>query len=163
MGHARSPFRDFESFLRIVIGLDEDAVQLILNQLKSYFVPYKISPGIYTIKDFSEAVLTKSDHEGTIQNGYYDISMKTKLTLPCFGLTFGTLKFGERSLLKFSLGFTPFWDYKPTNAVRADSPEVYTSGKILNSSTKTKNCPNCNGIEGSVVNGLREPILFSFV
>ena len=24
MGYARSPFRDFESYLRIVVGLDED-------------------------------------------------------------------------------------------------------------------------------------------
>ena len=32
MGYARSPFRDFESYLAIVIGLDEDDIQLILKQ-----------------------------------------------------------------------------------------------------------------------------------
>ena len=31
MGNARSPFRDFESYLRIVIGLEEDNIRLILN------------------------------------------------------------------------------------------------------------------------------------
>ena len=29
MGYARSPFRDFESYFRIVVGLDEDDIQLI--------------------------------------------------------------------------------------------------------------------------------------
>ena len=32
MGYARSPFRDFESYLRIVVGSDEDDIRLILKQ-----------------------------------------------------------------------------------------------------------------------------------
>ena len=32
MGYARSPIRDFESYFRIVVGLDEDDIQLILKQ-----------------------------------------------------------------------------------------------------------------------------------
>ena len=32
MGYARSPFRDFESYLRIVVGLEENDIQLILKQ-----------------------------------------------------------------------------------------------------------------------------------
>ena len=31
-GYARSPIRDFESYLRIVIGLDEDDIQLFSKQ-----------------------------------------------------------------------------------------------------------------------------------
>ena len=31
-GYARSPVRDFESYLRIIVGLDEDDIQLILKQ-----------------------------------------------------------------------------------------------------------------------------------
>ena len=38
MGYARSPFRDFESYLRIVVSLDEDDIQLILRQYNSNFV-----------------------------------------------------------------------------------------------------------------------------
>ena len=59
--------------------------------------------------------------------------------------------------------FTPFWDYKPTNAIHADSPGVYTSYKILNLSTRNKIHIKCDVIDGSVVNGLRHPILFTFV
>ena len=46
MGYARSPFRDYESYLRIVIGLNEDNIQLILKQYKSNFVTFEIPPGI---------------------------------------------------------------------------------------------------------------------
>ena len=37
-GYARSPFSDFESSLRIEVGLDEEDVQLILRQSNSNFV-----------------------------------------------------------------------------------------------------------------------------
>ena len=37
MGYARSPFRDFESYHRIVAGLDEDNIQLVLKQLAFKF------------------------------------------------------------------------------------------------------------------------------
>ena len=51
MGYARSPFRDFESYRRIVVGLDDDDCQLNLKQHNSNFVTYESSPGIYSIKD----------------------------------------------------------------------------------------------------------------
>ena len=34
MGYGRSLFRDFESYLRIVIGLDEDCIQLISKKMQ---------------------------------------------------------------------------------------------------------------------------------
>ena len=61
------------------------------------------------------------------------------------------------------MGFTPYSDYKPTNAVHADSLGVYNSEKKLNLSTINKIPLKCDVIDGSVVNGIREPILFSFV
>ena len=56
MGYARSPFRNFESYRRIVVRLDEKNVQLILKQYNAKIVTKKLEPGIYTIKDFSEAL-----------------------------------------------------------------------------------------------------------
>ena len=58
---------------------------------------------------------------------------------------------------KTLLNFTPFWVYKRTNAIHADSPCVYTSDKILNLSTLVKIHLKCVGIDGGVVNGLRQP------
>ena len=49
------------------------------------------------------------------------------------------------------LGFTSGWDYKHHNE--------YTSQKIVNLSSTNKIHLKCDVIDGSVVNGLRQPIL----
>ena len=95
MVYSRSPFRDFEWYLRIVVGLDEDIIQLILKQYNAKFVIYELDPGIYTIEDISKAVYPLGDHEGTIQIEYDDLNKKTKPILTRFGSTFGTLRFDE--------------------------------------------------------------------
>ena len=64
-----------------------------LKQYKLNFVIYDITPGIYKIKDFSEAVYTMGDHEGSIQIEYDVVSMKTKLTFKHIG----TLRFDKKS------------------------------------------------------------------
>ena len=104
MGYARSPSRDFETYLRIVVDSDEDDIQLILKQHNSNFVNYGISPGIYTIKDIPEAVYTEGDHEKTLQIEYDDIRMKAKLIFTRFVGTFDTLRFNEKSFFN-TLGF----------------------------------------------------------
>ena len=164
MGYARSPFRDFESYLRIVIGLEEDNNQLILKQYNENFVTSELDPGNYTIEDLQEAVYPFGDHEGTSQNKYDDLNKKVKLILTRFGSTFGTLRFDKKSFFHTLLGFTPYWDYKPTNEIHADSAGVYTSDKIiLNLNTINKIHLNCDCIDGSIQDGVRQPILFSFV
>ena len=47
------------------------------------------------------------DHEGNLKIEYDDISMKTKLISTCFGGTFGTLGFDEKSFFNTLVGFTP--------------------------------------------------------
>ena len=69
----------------------------------------------------------------------------------------------KNRFLKTLLGFTPYWDYKPTNAVPSDSSGKNTSDKIFNLITKSKTHLKCNVIDGSIVSGLRQPILFSFI
>ena len=53
------------------------------------------------------------------------------------------------------LGFTQGGDYKHYNK--------YISEKIVNLSNTNKIHLKCDAINGSVVNGLRQPILYSFV
>ena len=163
MQYARSPFWDFENYLRIGVGLDEEDNKLIWKQYNSNFVTYDFLLGIYTIKDLSESVYTIGAHEGTLQIDYDDISMRTKLILYRFEGTFGTLRLYETSFFITLLGFTPFWDYTPTKAIHAESPGVYTSGKILYLGTKGKIHLKRDCINGSSVSGIRESILFSFV
>ena len=47
--------------------------------------------------------------------------------------------------------------------MHANSPGVYTSDKNSNLSKIDTIHSNCDVIDGSVVNNLRQPILFSFV
>ena len=154
-GYANSSFRDFESYLRIFVGLEEDDIQWILKQYNEKFVTYELDHGNYTIEDIQKAVYFLGDHEGTLQIEYNDLNKKVKLILTRFGETFGTLRFDEKSFFHTLLGFTPYWDYKPG---------VYTSNKIiLNLNTINKIHLKCDIIDGSIQDGVRQPILFSFV
>ena len=108
MGYTRSPFRDFESYLRIVIGLEEDDIRLISKQYNEKFVTYELEPGNYTIEDLQEVVFPLGDHEGTLQIEYDGLNKKVKLILSRFGSTFGTLRFDEKSFFDTILGFAPY-------------------------------------------------------
>ena len=84
LGYARSPFRDFESYLRNVVGLDEDDIQLISKRYKSNFFTYEKVPGFFSIEDLPKVVYTMGHNAGTQKNDYDGITMKTKLTLTGF-------------------------------------------------------------------------------
>ena len=159
LNYPRSQIRDFESYLRIRVGLDEEDIQLILKEYNSHFITYELGPGIYTIQDFSDAVHTFSGHSDIIEIEYDDISMKIKIILKykdlrgIFGL--GTLRFDKKSFFHTLLSHDPYWDYK--------SPSVFTSDKILNLSTVNKIHLKCDVVDGSLVDCIRKPILYSFV
>ena len=65
------------------------------------------------------------------------------------------IKFDEKSFFNTVLGFTSDWDYKHYNE--------YISQKIVNLSTTNKIHLKCDVIDGSVVTGWRQPILYSFL
>ena len=159
LAYAKSPFQDFETHLRIVVRLDEEDIQVILKEYNSHFITYELPPGIYSIQDILDTINTFSGHMESIQIEYDDISMKSKIILKYIDeqdlLIFGTLRFDKRSFFHTLLGFIPYWDYK--------SPGVYNSDKILNLNTTNKIHLKCDVIDGSVVNGIRQPILYSFV
>ena len=73
------------------------------------------------------------------------------------------MRFDEKSFLNTFLGFTLYWDSKPTIAIHADSPGLYTSDKILILITIDKFLLKTDVIDGSIVNCSRQAILFSFV
>ena len=158
-GYTRSRLRDFEIYLRIVIGLDEKDIQLTLKEYNSHFITYELPPGIYSIQDISDSIYSFSVNNESIQAEYDDISMKTKIILNYIGerkmFVLGTLRFDRTSFFHTLLGFTPYWDYKPSN--------VYTSDKILNLNTVNKIHLKCDIIHGSVVDAVRQPIIYSFV
>ena len=69
--------------------------------------------------------------------------MKTKIILKFQNngkvmFRLGTLRFDDRSFVHTLLGFTPYWDYKPTNSNHTAIPGVYTSDKFSKLSTTNK-------------------------
>ena len=152
-----SVFQDFESFLRTQIDLIEDDVKLVLDEYNSSFITYELEPGIYSYRDISEALFyilqseyPSSDSEILIRLD--DVTRKTKLIVN-EGII--AIRFDEKSFFSTILGFTSGWDYKHYNQ--------YLSQKIVNLNSTNKIHLKCDAIDGSVVNGFRQPILYSFV
>ena len=155
--YTRSVFQDFESFLRTQIDLVEDDIKLVLDEYNSNFVTYELVPGIYRYRDIAEALyyILESEYPSSsseILIRLDDITRKTKLVVRS-GII--PIRFDEKSFFSTILGFTPGWDYKHYNQ--------YLSQKIVNLSNTNKIQLKCDAIEGSVVNGVRQPILYSFV
>ena len=65
------------------------------------------------------------------------------------------IRFDEKSFFSTILGFTSGWDYKHYNQ--------YLSQKNVNLSNTYKIHLKCDVIDGSVFDGVRQPILYSFV
>ena len=155
--YTSSVFQDFESFLRTQIDLIEDDVKLVLDEYNSSFITYELEPGIYTFKDISEALLNilQIEYPGpsnVINIEFDDITRKTKLVVK-IGII--AIRYDEKSFFSNILGFTPGWDYKHYNK--------YISQKIVNLSNTNKIHLKCDAIDGSIQDGVRQPILFSFV
>ena len=155
--YIRSVFQDFESFLRSQIDLVESDIKLVLDEYNSSFITYELEPGIYSYKEISEALfyILQSEYpqsSSEILIRLDDITRKTKLVVRS-GII--AIRFDEKSFFSTILGFTPGWDYKHYNQ--------YLSQKIVNLNSTNKIHLKCNAIDGSVVNGIRQPILYSFV
>ena len=65
------------------------------------------------------------------------------------------IRFDEKSFFISVLGFTPGWDYKHYYK--------YTSQKVVNLGSTNKIHLKCDVIDGSVVDGIRQLLLSSFV
>ena len=155
--YTSSVFQDFESFLRTQIDLVEDDIKLVLDEYNSNFITYELAPGIYSYRDIAEVVFYILQSEYPQSNSEIlirldDITRKTKLLVRS-GII--AIRFDEKSFFTTILGFTPGWDYKHYNQ--------YISQKIVNLGSTNKIHLKCDAIDGSVVNGARQPILYSFV
>ena len=155
--YTSSVFQDFETFLRTQIDLIEDDFKLVLDEFNSSFIAYELEPGIYSYREISEALfnilqLEYSSSDSKILIRLDDITRKTKLVV---GSGIITIRFDEKSFFSTIPGFTAGWDYKHYNK--------YLSQKIVNLSSTNKIHLKADVIDGSVVNGVRQPILYSFV
>ena len=156
-GYVSSVFQDLENYLKTEVDLVQDDIKLVLGEYNSSFVTYELDPRIYTFEGISEALFNILEHEYPESNNkviieFGDITRKTELVVRT-GII--AIKFDEKSFFSTILGFTPGWDYKHYSK--------YTSQKLVNLGSTKKIHLKCDCIDGSVVNGLRQPILFSFI
>ena len=156
-GYIRSVFQVFESYLRTEVDLVEDDIKLVLDKNNTSFITYELEPGIYSYREISEAWFNilqleypSSDCEILIRLD--DITRETKLVVNS-GII--DIRFDEKSYFSTILGFAAGWDYK--HYIQ------YRSQKIVNLSSTNKIYLKCDAVNGSVLNGIRQPILYSFV
>ena len=155
--YVSSIFQDFESFLRTEVDPVEDDIRLVLDEYNSSLIKYEFTPGIYTVKDLSEALfnILQSEYPGpsnVIDIEFDDMTRKSKLVVSN-GII--AIRFDEKSFFNTMLSFNPNWDYKHYNE--------YISQKIVTLTSTNKLHLKADVTDGSVIHGLRQPILYSFV
>ena len=134
----------------------EDDVKLVLDENNSSFLTYELQPGIYTFKDVSEALfnilqIDYPEPSNAIVIEFDDITRKTKLVVKEIIIA---IRFDKKMVFSTILGFTTGWDYKHYNK--------FVSQKIVNLSNTKRIHLKCDCIDGSIQDGVRQPILFSF-
>ena len=135
----------------------------IMNILDLKYIPtkrtgYSLNPGIYEVVDLNNTLKYKLPDNVKVNVTIDDIRLKSNLK------TNQTLIFTEKSFFYSILGFTrsqsyPLDDIDGFYQLIADS---YKSDKPINITGIDKNHLKCDCIQGSIVNGIREPILYSF-
>ena len=116
-----------------------------------------MEPGNYTFKDLSKAlyIILQSEYPGpsnVTHIEFDDITMKSKFFVKS-GII--AIRVDENSIFNTILALKHGWDYKYYNE--------YISQKNVNLNTTDKIHLKCDFINRPVDNGLRQPILYSFV
>ena len=137
---------------------------MILKRYESKFLTYKISRGVYTFEDLSEVLSRgfKKEFEfiGRIRpNHKYDrsdsiviesdnVTLINKLNV---NPQIHALRFDKKPFFDTDLGFSPYWEYKSYHS-------EYYKEKKSNLSTIDKHHIKDDGIDSSVLNGVKQPI-----
>ena len=155
--YTSSVFQDFERYLRTEVDLIEGDIKLVLDEYNSSFITYEIQPGMYTFKDISEALfnILQTEYPGPSNVIVIELDNNTRKSKLVVKNGIITIRFDEKSFFITFLGFTPEWDYKHY--------KKHFSQKNVNLSSTNKKHLKCDCIDGSIQNGLRQLILFSFV
>ena len=152
-------YNDLEDLVhRMRLSYDEIMVILDLNYIPTKRTGYSLNPGIYEVFDLNNTLKHNLPNNVKVNITIDDIRLKSNLK------TNQTLIFTERSLFYTILGFTqsrsyPLDDIDGFYQIIAGS---YKSDKHINITGIDKVHLKWDCIQGSIVNGIREPILYSF-
>ena len=143
---------------RMRLSYDEIIDILDLEYIPTKRIGYSLNPGIYEVVDLNNTLKYILPNNVKVNVTIDDIRLKSNLK------TNQTLIFTEKSFFYTILGFTlsrsyPLDDIDGFYQLIAGS---YKSDKSINIIGIDKIHLKCDCVNGSVVNGVREPILYSF-
>ena len=135
----------------------------IMDILDLKYIPtkrtgYSLSPGIYEVVDLNNTLNYILPDNVKVNVTIDDIRLKSNLRIN------QTLIFTEKSFFYTILGFTQSRSY-PLDDIDSHYQIIagsYNSDRPINITGIDKVHLECDCIQGSIVNGIREPILFSF-
>ena len=152
-------YNDLEDLVyRFKLTYDEIMDILDLKDIPTKRTGYSLNPGIYEVIDLNNTLKNILPNNINVNFTIDDIRLKSNLKIN------QTLIFTERSFFYTILGFTQSRSY-PLNDIDSHYQIIagsYTSDRPINITGIDKIHLKCDCIQGSIVNGIREPILYSF-
>ena len=132
---------------------------LDLKYIPSKSIGYSLSPGIYDVDDLNNILKYILPDNVKLSVTIDDIRLKSNLKVN------QTLLFANKSFFYTILGFSQSQQGSLNNieGFYQILPGSYRSNKPINITAIDEIHLKCDCIEGSIKNGIREPILFSFV
>ena len=152
-------YNDLEDLVyRFRLSYDEIMDILDLNYIPTKRTGYSLNPGIYEVVDLNNTLKHILPDNVKVNITIDDIRLKSNLKIN------QTLIFTEKSFFYTILGFTqsrsyPLDDIDGFYQIIAGS---YKGDKPINITGIDKIHLKCDCLQGSIVNGIREPILYSF-
>ena len=143
---------------RIRLSYDEIMDILDLKYIPTKRTGFSINPGIYEVVDLNNTLKHFLPNNVKVNITKNDVRLKSNLKIN------QTLIFTKKSFFYTILGFTQSRSY-PLDDIDGFYQLIagsYKSDKPINITRIDKIHSKCDCIEGSIVNGDREPILYSF-
>ena len=152
-------YNDLEDLVyRMRLSFDEIMDILDLKYIPTKRTGYSLNPGIYEVVDLNNTLKHILPNNVKLNITIDDIRLESNFKIN------QTLIFTERSFFYTILGFTQSRFY-PLNDIDSHYQIIagsYKSDKPINITGIDKIHLKCDCIQGSIVNGIRESILFSF-
>ena len=152
-------YNDIEELVyRMRLSYDEIMDILDLNYIPTKRIGYSLNPGIYEVLDLNNTLNPILPDNVQLNITIDDIRLKSNLKIN------QTLIFTEKSFFYTILGFTQSQSY-PLDDIDGFYQLIagsYKSDKPINITGIDKVHLKCDFIQGSIVNGIRESILYSF-
>ena len=152
-------YNDLEDLLyRMRLSYDEIMNILDLKYIRTKRTGYSLDPGFYEVDDLNNTLKYIFPDNVKIVVTIDEIRLKSNLEIN------QTLIFTEKSFFSTILGFTQSRSY-PLDHIDGFYQIIagsYKGDKPINITGKDKIHLKCDCIQGSIVNGIREPILYSF-